>query len=49
MVKTVFSRMNLTSIFLEFFDELDKGNKSYKNRIWKLYVLEKSIQKYKNL
>ena len=35
--------------FLEFFDELDKGNKSYKNRIWKLYVLEKSIQKYKNL
>jgi len=35
--------------FLEFFDELDKGNKSYKNRIWKLYVLEKSIQKYKNI
>ena len=35
--------------FSDFFNELDKGNKSYKNRIWKLYVLEKSIQKYKNL
>lgn len=32
-----------------FFEELKKGKKSYKNRIWKLYVLEKNIQKYKNL
>ena len=30
------------------FDKLEKGQKSYKNRIWKLYVLEKNIQKYKN-
>ena len=35
--------------FSVLFDELDNGNKSYKNRIWKLYVLEKNIQKYKNL
>jgi len=35
--------------FLELFDGLSKGNKSFKNRIWKLYVLEKCVQKYNNL
>ena len=28
------------------FDKLEQGQKSYKNRIWKLYVLEKNIKKY---
>ena len=28
------------------FDKLELGQKSYKNRIWKLYVLEKNIKKY---
>ena len=32
-----------------FFDKLEQGQKSYKNRIWKLYVLEKNIQKYLTL
>ena len=31
------------------FDKLEQGQKSYKNRIWKLYVLEKNIQKYLTL
>ena len=31
------------------FDNLERGQKSYKNRIWKLYVLEKNIQKYLTL
>ena len=31
------------------FDKLEQGQKSYKNRIWKLFVLEKNIQKYLTL
>ena len=31
------------------FNKLEQGQKSYKNRIWKLYVLEKNIQKYLTL
>ena len=31
------------------FNKLEQGQKSYKNRIWKLYVLEKNIQKYLSL
>ena len=54
----IFETINSKNSFLKsefnfnlsvLFNELDKGNKSYKNRIWKLYVLEKIIQKYKNL
>ena len=39
----------LTYNTFSLFDNLERGQKSFKNRIWKLYVLEKSIQKYKNL
>jgi len=47
--ETSFIKDNFNFKTIDFFDELEKGNKSYKNRIWKLYVLEKCIQKYKNL
>jgi len=47
--ETSFIKDKLNFNIADLFKELDKGNKSYKNRIWKLYVLEKCIQKYKNL
>ena len=47
--ETSFIKDKLNFNIEDLFKELDKGNKSYKNRIWKLYVLEKCIQKYKNL
>ena len=47
--KDSFVKQELDYKTFDLFNELEKGNKSYKNRIWKLYVLEKNIQKYKNL
>ena len=47
--KESFVKQELDYKTFDLFNELEKGNKSYKNRIWKLYVLEKNIQKYKNL
>lgn len=44
-----FVKNEFNSNFSKLFDELNKGNKSFKNRIWKLYVLEKCVQKYNNL
>ena len=46
--KQTFVNQELNYKTYNLFDKLEKGQKSYKNRIWKLYVLEKNIQKYKN-
>ena len=50
--ETSFIKDKLNFNIEDLFKELDKGNKSYKNRIWKLYVLEnafKNIKTYKKI
>ena len=47
--KTSYIKNEFNYITSNLFESLEQGQKSFKNRIWKLYVLEKSIQKYLNL
>jgi len=47
--KESFTKQELNYNTFNLFDKLEQGQKSYKNRIWKLYVLEKNIQKYLTL
>ena len=44
--KQSFVNQELNYNTVNLFDNLEQGQKSFKNRIWKLYVLEKNIQKY---
>ena len=44
--KQSFVNQELNYNTVNLFDNLEQGKKSFKNRIWKLYVLEKNIQKY---
>ena len=47
--KESYVKQELNYNTFNLFDNLEQGQKSYKNRIWKLYVLEKNIQKHLTL
>ncbi len=47
--KQSFVNQELNYNTVNLFDNLEQGKKAFRNRIWKLYVLEKNIQKYHTL